>query len=102
MTGAVSVHFHMLSTESRKYFHNAIAMSGVIGNYWAMTENNDHLEIAHKIASDLDSLKKSQEELVAFLKSAPADKLSEYSTVIAPKAISLVAFTPVVESEFLY
>ncbi|XP_031638986.1 esterase 6-like [Contarinia nasturtii] len=87
----------MLSTESRKYFHNAIAMSGVIGNYWAMSEHNDHLDIAHKIAGDLDEPKNSYEDLLAFLKSAPADKISEYSKILLPNAVAVIQFTPVVE-----
>lgn len=100
VTGGSSVHFHILSSESQKYFRNAIPMSGVIGNYWAMSEENDHLELAHKIARDLGEPKNSFEELVAFLKSTPADKLSEYSTIVGSNILFEIPFTPVIESKF--
>ena len=74
-------------------------MSGVAGNYWAISEHNDHLELAHKIAADFGEPKKTYENLVAFLKSAPADKLSEYSTVTSPNILFDIPFTPVIESE---
>ncbi|XP_031624710.1 esterase B1-like isoform X2 [Contarinia nasturtii] len=95
--GGVSVHFHILSTESKKLFRNAILMSGVIGAYWAMSENNHHLEIVRKIAIDLNEPKETYEELLTFLKSAPADKLKEYSTIKAPNGIAIFSFAPVVE-----
>lgn len=75
-------------------------MSGVAGNYWAMSEHNDHLELAHKIAADLGEPKKTHEELVAFLKSVPADKLSVYNFEMPSHVLFDIPFTPVVESEF--
>lgn len=101
-SGGSSVHFHVLSAESRKCFRNAIAMSGVIDNYWAMSETNDHLELAHEIASDFGEPKKTDEELVEFLKSAPADKLSEYGTVVVSSILFKFPFGPVIESESLF
>lgn len=100
-TGGASVHFHIVSAESKKHFRNAIPMSGVISNYWAISEN-DHLELAHKIAAELDEPKKTYEELVTFLKATPADKLSEYSTVVASNTIFEIPFAPVIESKFQF
>ncbi|XP_055308325.1 esterase B1-like [Sitodiplosis mosellana] len=95
--GGASVHFHILSAESRKYFRNAIPMSGVIDNYWAMSEKNDHVELAYKIAKDFGEPKDTYDELVNFLMSAPADKLSEYSLLVVPNILFEIAFTPVIE-----
>lgn len=74
-------------------------MSGVIDNYWAMSVENDHLELAHKIATELGEPKNTYDELVGFLKAAPADKLSAYSTVLGSTTLFEVPFAPVIESE---
>ncbi|XP_055303123.1 carboxylic ester hydrolase-like [Sitodiplosis mosellana] len=95
--GGASIHFHILSAESRKYFHNAIPMSGVADHYWAMSEHNDHVELAYKIARDLGEPKSTHDELIAFLKSAPAEKLDQYSTVAVPNVLVEIVFTPLIE-----
>lgn len=74
-------------------------MSGVVDNYWAMTENNNHLKLAHKIAEDFGESKSTTEELIAFLKSAPANKLCEYNNILPAQVLLPLPFTPVVESE---
>lgn len=101
IAGGVLTHYHVLSTESRKYFRNAISMSGVIDNYWGLSENNHHLELAHQIATEIDEPKTTHEELVEFFKSAPAKNLSEYSTVLKYTPLLQIAFVPVIESETL-
>lgn len=75
-------------------------MSGVIDNYWAMTEKNDHIELAHQIARDFGEPKNTNEELMKFLKSASAEKLSEYSVIVVPNILLEISFTPVIESEY--
>lgn len=91
----------MLSSESRKYFRSAIPMSGSALNYWAMTENNDHLPLAYQIASDLGKPTDRFDELVDTLVSAEPDKLLKYASLFndMDRSISL-RFTPVVESKF--
>lgn len=74
-------------------------MSGVVNNCWAMTENNDHVELAYKIARDLGAPKDNIPDLIAFLKSAPARNITQYSTVRATDILFEVAFTPVMESK---
>ncbi|XP_055310975.1 juvenile hormone esterase-like [Sitodiplosis mosellana] len=95
--GGASVHLHVLSAESRKYFRNAIIMSGVVDNYWAMSDNNDHVELAYQMARELDEPKDTIEELVAFLKSAPPNKLSQNINIAETKLRLPLPFTPVIE-----
>lgn len=89
----------MLSTESRKYFHNAISMSGVVENHWAWSENNNHLEFAHKMADDFNEPKNTTDELIAFLKTVPAEKFNAYSKLITSTQLIDVPFKPVIESK---
>lgn len=80
--GGASTHFHVLSSESRKYFRNAIAMSGTANNYWAILPmGRDHLNLARKISKDMNKFKQSAEDLVELLKSAPAELLTTYATL---------------------
>lgn len=58
------IYFHTLAAETRKYYRNAIPMSDPADSYWAMYKNNNHLDHAHKIASDFDPRKETTEELV--------------------------------------
>ena len=74
-------------------------MSGVVDNYWAMSENSDHVELAYKIARDLAAPQDNIAGLIAFLKSAPARNLTQYSTVSAPDILFEIEFTPVIESK---
>lgn len=106
IVGAGAVNFHILSDESRKYFRNAIAMSGSVGNYWAMSKNNDHLEIAYKIAKkESNKTTQSYDELVAFFKEIPAARLHWYNFVWflwhdIKDDLFEVSFAPVVESKY--
>lgn len=77
-------------------------MSGVVGNFWSMSVENDHLKVAHKIATDFGEPNKTYEELVAFLKTAPADKLSKSSTSIVSTGLFDILFAPVIESEYRF
>lgn len=76
-------------------------MSGVVSNYWALSESADHLELAYKIANDLGEPKTTYEELVEFFKFAPAEKLIEYSTAVKYSPLLQIVFNPVIESETL-
>lgn len=74
-------------------------MSGVVDNYWAMTENKNHLELANQIVKDFGESKDTTEELVAFLKSTPADKLNKYNDIIPGSLLFILPLTPVIESK---
>lgn len=98
--GGPSTHLHMLSSESRKYFRNAIPISGVADNYWGLNEKSDNLDYAHQIAAELDKPKKSTEELIEFFKSVPAEKLVPYGDVMGfMERTCNPVLKPVMESE---
>lgn len=92
----------MLSAESRKYFHNAISMSGVVDNHWAWSENNNHLEIAHKMAKEFNEPQNTTDELIAFLKTISAEKFNAYSKIITLTQLIDVPFKPVIESKKIF
>lgn len=72
--GGASTYFHMFSSESRKYFRNAIPMSGVAQNLWTMWDKNQ-LTVAYKIAEESGQLLRSYDELINFYKTAPASTI---------------------------
>lgn len=76
-------------------------MSGAAFQYWAMTENNDHLEIAHKIANDAGKTIKNTKDLVEFLQSQLPETLVKYGTILPliTDRLDLAPFTPVIESK---
>ncbi|XP_031621275.1 acetylcholinesterase 1-like [Contarinia nasturtii] len=95
--GGVSTHFHVLSSESRKYFHNAIIMSGTAQSPWALSNEKNHISVANHIAEELGNTTNSMDELIDFLKSAPADKLASYIYLDDFIAINRFKFAPVIE-----
>lgn len=54
-----------ISTHYQLKHENIIPMSGAADNYWAMYKTNNHLDLAHKIASDFDP-RKETDEMVEF------------------------------------
>lgn len=97
--GAAMTHLHMLSSESRQYFSNAVLLSGSAENFWAFSEKNDHTDLAYKIANDLGKPKHSFEDLVVFLKTVPAEDIIGYGTIY-PRLRRTTRFmlSPVIES----
>lgn len=76
--GAVLAHFQVFSSESRKYFRNAIIMSGVTENMWAISDSNELFKFAHKIAREAGSPQETVDGLINFFKTAPAEKIINY------------------------
>lgn len=75
-------------------------MSGTALNVWAIFEGKDQLELAYNISKDiLGEPKENIDELITFLKSAPADKLVVYSTDDILDNIFTIPFAPITESE---
>lgn len=100
--GGASVHYHILSAESRKYFRNAIPMSGAIANPWALQPKKDYLKSAFKIAEQLGKPQKSYDELVTFLKTIPADSFNRFCTLVSDDPVKIgLSLGPVVESMIL-
>lgn len=98
--GAASINYHILSTESRQYFRNAIAMSGSVGNPWAFPLQNDHVKHSYEIAEKLGKPQQTDDDLVEFLKSIPAESLNQFSTIVVPDAVQFsIVFRPTIESK---
>lgn len=96
--GGASTHFHILSPESRKYFRNALAMSGAIYDYFAMSEENSHVNAAYEIAKEMGQPQSTLEQLITFLKNATVDDLTKYSTCNPFYGLAFCEFLPVIES----
>lgn len=98
--GGASVHFQILSAESRKYFRNAIVMSGTADNFWAMSIEENHLKLAHQMAEDLNKTVNSFDELVSFLKEVPIDDIHIYALILNLKNdVFQNKVAPVIESK---
>lgn len=76
-------------------------MSGSTENYWALSETNDHLTLAYRIAEDLGQPQNSFDGLVRFLHSLEADTLSPYSRMNSTFGRLDIAILPVIESMWL-
>lgn len=72
-------------------------MSGALGNSWSMTDN--HLDLAFQIAKELNETIDSYDELVAFLKTAPANELHRFSFVPSDNDVTAIRVGPVIESK---
>lgn len=98
--GGVSTTYHVLSTESRKYIRNAIPMSGSTGNVWALAKEKNNLELAFRIAKEINGKQlHTYDELVSFLKHVPANKLLAYNEMKTDNDLVEIVFGPVIESE---
>lgn len=98
ISGGASTHFQILSAESRKYFRNAIPMSGSTEAWWALS-NDDHLQRAFNIAKELGEPKETKEQLIAFLKDVPADKLGPLAPIQTKESVLFeLPLAPIIES----
>ncbi|XP_055301656.1 esterase B1-like [Sitodiplosis mosellana] len=88
--GGVLSHVQILSSESRKYFRNAILLSGTAESDWGFASKNGHRSIAHEIARDLGKPQDSMQSLINFFKTVPAESIVKYAS-----AASLFTKTPV-------
>lgn len=86
-----------MSSESRKYFQNAIILSGTTENVWARFTDTNHILLAHQIASDLGEPKESNDELIEFFKSVPADKIQNYGAMTLTHRDFRIKFAPLIE-----
>lgn len=81
-------------------------MSGSVGNCWTWSKENNHLEIAYEIAKkETNKSIQSYDELVAFFKEIPAEKLHWYNFVSylwygKEDDFFEVNFAPVIESQY--
>lgn len=93
------MNYHILSDESRKYFRNAIVMSGSVDNLWALQPAKDHLKSAFEMAKQLGKPQESYEDLVTFLKTAPADSFNPFCVLSFKNTVEIYTpFGPLLES----
>lgn len=97
--GGASTHLHMLSAESRKYFQNAIPMSGTADNFWAISKENNHLALMRDVAKQAGEPKESFKQLIEFLKKVPTEILVENTPGINLDKTAQLFWTPIVESK---
>ena len=98
--GGALTHFQVLSSESRKYFRNAVIMSGSAVNHWGLS-NYDHLKHAFKIAHDLGQRIMDQHKLVEFLKTISAEKFTPFADIdIRKNVLHQIPIAPIVESKY--
>lgn len=92
------MNYQILSDESRKYFHSAIPMSGSVGSNWALSKQENHLDLAFKLAKDLNQTANSYDQLVDFLKLVPADEFHLFGLFFGKKDdVFDITFAPVIE-----
>lgn len=97
--GAASAHFQVLSNESRQYINRAYLSSGTALANWAMHTEPDHLSMAYGLAHDFGHVNCTFMELIDFLKTVPAEKLSDvgFSTSVWFPILN-VKLAPIIES----
>ncbi|KAG5867047.1 hypothetical protein JTB14_012554 [Gonioctena quinquepunctata] len=103
--GGASVTFHLLNKQSEGLFRAAIAESGTFLNPWSY--QRDHKEYAYKLATTIDgnfNKNSSTQELLEFLRSAPAAKIKTAAESFKEDVRNYqdfqgFFFTPVVEPE---
>lgn len=103
-SGSALTHYHILSRASRKYFRNAILMSGTVNNFWALYGKSDHLQLAYEITMDSGYSVNSLGELILFLKTAPASfiisQIAKYTAGGGfERRTAQIQLAPIVESK---
>lgn len=75
-------------------------MSGSIGNYWAVSEEENHLSRAFQVANQLGKSQHSFQNLTTFLKTVPAASLNQlrFYEPNTDDLLSGTIFGPVIES----
>lgn len=75
-------------------------MSGSTGNVWAMAKEKNNLKLAYRMAKEIGGKElNSYDELIAFFKQVPAEKLIPYNGDFSPNNdLVEIVFGPVVES----
>ncbi|KAL1401728.1 hypothetical protein pipiens_001930 [Culex pipiens pipiens] len=100
-SGAIAVNFHVLSKESKKYFHKAIMQAGSI--YIEYGHQDQPEEKARNLAQLLGYTPESDADVYQILKNAPAKKLFELQSKVLTKReqkvekLFQIPFLPVIE-----
>lgn len=100
--GSAATHHQVLSAESRKYFRNAIVMSGSAVHYWGISSLPNHIDLAVEMTSSWGVPKTHLNEIIDVLKSVPAEKFVEFSRLASTiQRTFAIPNGPVVESKGL-
>lgn len=100
--GGCATHLQVLSSESRKYFNFAIAMSGSAENIFAYGDENYIISSAYNIAEELDEPKHSVEDLIEFFRTVPPRDIVNYCLTPGDHKSSVKRFVPIIESGYIY
>lgn len=99
-SGATSVHYHLLSDQSKNLFNRAILMSGSAFVPWAITPNHDY---AYRLVKALgyEGSVDDETQILEYLKGLDPEKIvMTQETIFTPqerRVGQLIAFGPVIE-----
>lgn len=92
----------MLSSESRKFFRNAIVMSGTAESIWSMSNEKNHINIIYELFERSGDTNKSLDHIIEILKSAsPRYIVSSVSYFEMFFGTAKLKFAPIIESIFI-
>lgn len=99
--GGALVHYHILSTESQKFFKRAIAMSGTALAYWASSEERNHQALLYQTFEKQLNHSKDPKDMLKFMKEAEVLEILQLplSGPLVVNGPTHIFFTPVVDSE---
>lgn len=96
--GSVSVGYHALNKESRRYFQRGFAMSGTPISYYADLKSNNHTDVVVDNAKSHGTNITNQLELMEYLKNVTAKEIFEDATHISSSERTFnVPWAPVYE-----
>ncbi|XP_033183614.1 juvenile hormone esterase-like [Bombus vancouverensis nearcticus] len=93
--GSTSIGFHMLSERSRGLFRRSISMSGTPLCPWAYHTPEQMIHNAYKLAGFLNYVPKSRDDLLNYLRHAPAIKLIRAAEKVD---LNILPFRPTIEN----
>lgn len=99
MTGAVSVHYHVLIPQSRKLISGAICLSGTAFLRYAYLDEKSHYKKMLAFARKENKSIEHMNELIEFLKQVPAQKFVDETSQKSFGMTLIFDWAPVLESE---
>lgn len=96
--GGSATHLQFLSTESQKYFNNAIILSGTAISLFSLRDESEMVSLAYQIAKDLGEPKTSSQDLIKFFKSVLPEKIVSHGALKGDYRTMTGTTTPIVES----
>lgn len=100
ITGAASVHYHVLFQQSRKLISGAICLSGSAFLRYSYLDEKSHLKKMYNFAQKSNSSIKHMHELVDFLENVPSQQIVESLSQASYDRTLIFDWAPIIESEF--